>query len=520
MKNYVFAAIAAALITTGCNLLMGPNTPQGNGNLSISLGGGTGRSVVDSTEADTLTYTIEISGPGSPITATIPAGSARQYTTQVTPGTYTISVRAVGPVPAAYNVYNPGAFTTPMLRGIGKTTVTVGGGQTAQAEIHMRTAVEVSTWEQLSDAVYAAGNTGELILLTADIIISSGGGSLNSSGKQFTLAAASGTKVLNRGAYPGIFISGSSGTVTLGDDDFPDTTLILDGGNISTGTNPLINITGSTVVMKGNTVLQNNRRTSNDSGAAVSMSSGTFTMYGGSITGNTATGIGNGGAVFMSNGTFTMYEGSITGNTAYNGGAINITGGTFTMKNGSISNNTATNGGGAVYMNATSGIFTMEGGSISSNEQQDPYSNGGAIYMSFGTFHMNDGSITGNTSNSSVGGGGGVYLSNGTFNMNGGTISGNILDNPSAHGRGVYVGAAFTMKGGARVDGDVYLAGSTTYINLTGNLTSNPAANITRYAALTSGTQLLSGAAYIPANCHRFTVEGGTVDSVGQYVPL
>lgn len=74
-----------------------------------------------------------------------------------------------------------------------------------------------------------------------------------------------------------------------------------------------------------------------------------FNMYGGSISGNTAS--GNGGGV-DNRGTFNMYGGTISGNTASGDGGGVDNRNTFNMYGGSISDNTANNGGG-VYNNGT-----------------------------------------------------------------------------------------------------------------------------------------------------------------------
>ncbi len=140
-----------------------------------------------------------------------------------------------------------------------------------------------------------------------------------------------------------------------------------------------------------------------------------------------------GGGVFIeTNGSFTMNGGTISGNTAPDGGGV-YNNGTFTMEGGTIAGNTAPDGGG-VYNNE---IFTMEGGTISGNNAD--YS--GGVYNNNGTFTMNGGTIEGNNADLL---GGGVY-NYGTFTMNEGTISGNNAD---SYGGGVLNGGTFTMEGG------------------------------------------------------------------------
>ena len=100
---------------------------------------------------------------------------------------------------------------------------------------------------------------------------------------------------------------------------------------------------------------------------------GTFTMYGGEISQNTAYSSsldnGNGGGVYIEtlgysySGTFIMYDGEISRNKAFNAGGVGVAG-TFTMSGGKISQNTAGRYGGGV---AADGTFAMSGGEILEN---------------------------------------------------------------------------------------------------------------------------------------------------------
>ena len=206
------------------------------------------------------------------------------------------------------------------------------------------------------------------------------------------------------------------------------------------------------------------------SGSGVNVK-GTFTMYGGTITLNTAY---NGGGVYNGSGsTFSMYGGIITGNkaektngTAYGGGVYNQ--GTFNMYGGEITNNTATVGGGGVFNEGTFtmsagttisenkayggggvfngyGTFTMSGGTISRNELVGPASNlsGGGVFSQGGTFTMSGGTITGNKAKEY---GGGVYINTGTFTMSGGEITSNSSE---SYGGGVCYSSSqlFKMSG-------------------------------------------------------------------------
>ena len=141
---------------------------------------------------------------------------------------------------------------------------------------------------------------------------------------------------------------------------------------------------------------------------------GTFTMYGGNITGNSASNYG--GSVY-NEGTFTMNGGSITGNSAIEaGGGVANYDSSFTMKGGSIRENSAKSGGG-VY-NCENVTFIMNSGRIDGNTAE----RGGGVYNeSNAKFVMNGGSIF---ENSAEHYGGGMYNYNGTFTLNGGSITG------------------------------------------------------------------------------------------------
>lgn len=152
--------------------------------------------------------------------------------------------------------------------------------------------------------------------------------------------------------------------------------------------------------------------------------SGTFNMYGGSITGNRATGDGGGVYKSGSNSSFNMYGGSITGNTANSyGGGVYVDGGGFTMSGGTIGGtktgetNTATYGGGGVYVVGSSSTFEMTDGSITGNNA----AYGGGVYT-VNEFKMTGGSITGNNAYKSdyiSTFGGGVCVGSGIFTVSG-----------------------------------------------------------------------------------------------------
>ena len=196
---------------------------------------------------------------------------------------------------------------------------------------------------------------------------------------------------------------------------------------------------------------------SSKTGRGVYVSSGTFNMYGGSITGNKAQdakGRGGGVYVYSGSGTFNMYGGSITGNRATgDGGGVYKSGSnsSFNMYGGSITGNTANSygggvyGGGGVYAKAT---FEMTGGSITGNNAAY---GGGVCVSKNGSFEMSGSSCITNNKADSYGGGVNINYASATFTMKGGSITGNNAyksDYISTFGGGVCVGSGiFTVSG-------------------------------------------------------------------------
>jgi parallel beta-helix repeat protein len=252
---------------------------------------------------------------------------------------------------------------------------------------------------------------------------------------------------------------------------------------------------------------------------------GSFTMNGGTISGNTASNGGGGGVhVSGSASNFTMNGGTISGNTGGAGGSggagVNVSSGSFTMNGGTISSNSAPYSvatGGGVNVSGTTGTFTMIGGTISENTVG--YAGGGVRLSNGSSFTMIGGAISGNSANT----GGGVNASGASFTMSGGTVSGNTATN---NGDGVYFNGSsnFTMSGSALVDsGNKVYLNSGKVITLSGALTQNLAANIQDSGFVPGTTELLTGdlTAGSPQNYTRFLVDGaeGKIGSDGKYQP-
>ena len=188
--------------------------------------------------------------------------------------------------------------------------------------------------------------------------------------------------------------------------------------------------------------------------------------------------------------TFSMYGGTISGNYADDprsgagGAGVEIQNGTFKMYGGTISDNHEENtesyyGGGGVCAH-TSGTFTMYGGTISNNHSEADA--GGVTVWGGGAMNIDGGTIRDNTADGS---GGGIYLKNeGTLTMNGGSISGNTT---TGDGGGVYFGGdTFSISGNldisgnkkAGADNNVYLP-TNKYITIVGALTGSKPIGVT-----------------------------------------
>ena len=147
----------------------------------------------------------------------------------------------------------------------------------------------------------------------------------------------------------------------------------------------------------------------------------------GKITGGNTTGTG-GGVLTRGGSTLEIYGGSISGNNANEGGGAYVVG-NFTMAGGKITNNTATGGGGLVaYLTKN---VTISGGEISNNTSTTGI--GGGVLVYDGKINMSGGTITQNNAKTH---GGGLYIGGSSLvSVTGGTISGNTATN---NGGGVY----------------------------------------------------------------------------------
>jgi uncharacterized repeat protein (TIGR02543 family) len=192
-----------------------------------------------------------------------------------------------------------------------------------------------------------------------------------------------------------------------------------------TGSGCLIHIGSNQTVILRDLILKGH--SGNDNSLVYGSSDSAFVMHSGVISGNTNTAsnsLGGGVRVF---GTFTMYGGEISGNTATVGGGVFLAG-TFIMYGGKISGNTSASGGG-VFMNNT-GNFLIVNGTIYGNEAATDESlrNTASTAGAGAALHNNDGgtaqrgTFNGETWVPAVGGGTLATTSNTINVLNGGIV--------------------------------------------------------------------------------------------------
>ena len=294
--------------------------------------------------------------------------------------------------------------------------------------------------------------------------------------------------------------------------------LTLNSGSIARmngGTVHVIDVDGGKFYMNGGEIsLDEARYTS--SGAVYVQDGGTFEMNDGEISGCT---LNNQlcGAVVLDSGSMTMNGGTIDGNTAteFNsaGGVLVDNTSSFTMTGGTISNNSANRGGGVLVRE--NGKFEMTGGTISGNTARvesdsiaKPNAGGGGVFVEGdASFDMKNGTITRNTTNGMGGGVATAVLSDkdtkggGQFYMTGGTIS----DNKASCGGGVYSWSGkgrVVLEGGNIIGNAASRQGGGVYVS------HDPWAITIKNALVTENTATIQGGGIWA--CPKGTVDLGT----------
>ena len=226
------------------------------------------------------------------------------------------------------------------------------------------------------------------------------------------------------GTYPESIIFPNDKVITLQSVNGALSTIITGNNNYPTVT---CSDSPDSTTLDGFTITH----TVGETGRGINNWTGTLTITGSTISGNSAPDYGGG---IYNNGNITINGGStISGNSAPDGGGICNWTGTLTINGSStISDNSATDGGGIYNKD---GILTITGSTISTNSATE---HGGGIYNG-GTLIITGSTISGN----STANGGGIY-NHGTLTITGSTISGNSAE----YGGGIYNNGILTIIGG------------------------------------------------------------------------
>jgi len=328
--------------------------------------------------------------------------------------------------------------------------------------------LDVTDEDSLRAAVTNA-QAGDVITLLNDIALTTGPLDIPS-GKDITLTSDTGArKLIGRNGtasvnysaidvkgkliIDGIVVTHSSGQPGMGIMVFDIGELVLKSGSVSGNTKPsslgFPQSAGGLFVrgrftMNGGEVT-GNYASGNGGGVFVHPGGGSFIMNGGSIYGNStaiSTGYDDGGGGVYAGGSFTMNGGEIYGNISGNGGGIlafsniNINGGriydntatyggglfvndlydvNIVISNTVIHGNTATNSGGGIYIDYLFGDSTITLNNAAINCNSATNGNGGGAYISDTNQLIVNGatSICNNRANS--GNGGGIYTTSGSY---------------------------------------------------------------------------------------------------------
>jgi hypothetical protein len=265
------------------------------------------------------------------------------------------------------------------------------------------------------------------------------------------------SSIIFQGVQNELIIKDSSFTNCTGVSLSAPTSARIEGSNV--GFN---NITSNAAlsINNGNVTIDNVNIDGVPNGRGIYVSSNNTVLISNSTIKNCNLSNGNGAGIYINGAGYKEISGTtlISGNTSSSGsgGGVYVQYGTFTMNGGTISGNTAkTDGGGMRLANVD---FIMNNGSISNNIVQGGASSatgGGGVSSRGGTFTMTGGTISGNTSDLDAPLGGGVLCYSSKFIMTGGTISGNN----AVAGGGVYVYAGGATGNFLKTGGTIYGSG-------------------------------------------------------------
>jgi parallel beta-helix repeat protein len=195
-------------------------------------------------------------------------------------------------------------------------------------EIDVTNLAETLSWL----AANAINSTRYTLSLTRDETISAQPLTYSGMDVTVTLKGKGGNRTVSLEGKGSLFTIASGVTLVL------DSGATLKGHSSNNTSLITVNLGGNLVLKDGGAISGNTTSSSYSYGGGVAVnSSGTFTMSGGTISGNTVSDSSGGGVYVNSSGTFTMSGGAISGNTAsYGGGVFVSSSGTFTKQAGGI----------------------------------------------------------------------------------------------------------------------------------------------------------------------------------------
>jgi len=225
--------------------------------------------------------------------------------------------------------------------------------------------------------------SGSVLAAKTPLTVCASGCGYTSIQDAITAAASGATIQIGAGTFDGGLVINQS--VTLAGAGASQTTIQRqDGGTVVT-------ISAGTVTIKGVTITAG-RISSGGSPGGID-NSGSLTLKNSAVTNNSGSGGAGAPGGILNNGTLTVTGSTFTGNSGVDGGAMFNTG-KATVSGSTISSNTSQNGGGGI---ANGGNLRLNDSSVTGNTASD----GGGI-ASCGTLTLNDTSVSGNTPNDVV----------------------------------------------------------------------------------------------------------------------
>ena len=271
----------------------------------------------------------------------------------------------------------------------------------------------------------------------------------------------------------GIFSSTSTVTDNVSDDD---------GGAFYVGS-------GALIVGSGMTLSENMAA---GIGGALAVRGGTASFTSPAFTDNWSESASGGGAIGITNGAVTLTTPTLTNNdaTAGDGGGIWLDGtGSVSVAGGSMTGNSAAGDGGNAYIDNTATFSSSGGGTVISGG--DAGGDGGNLYIKSGTVGITSATVTTGVATK----GGGLFIDGGTVTLTSASVTNNDADDD---GGGLYLNGgtlsttSLTLTGNTAVDkgGGGWLGATTTWT--TPNVSSNAALGAGGGLFVDAGTATLS----------------------------